>query len=323
MKSKFSLSWGDSACVREVFLKYCNLIHHVNQTNSGYRFGKNCKNLEDKTRILSKELLGINHKYIVITNGAMQGLDASLSYYKSLDFWDVLTRDFCFPYYPKIIAKNKLFQILLDDIGSPTLKTIELNDSPSNPEARIGNVSDCPEKVIWDAVYNNPVYKYIITPPIYHNLAIGSFGKLFGLPGLRVGWVATNDKKIADYVRKHVEITTCGVSSASQLIIEKILEKPSWLPMFFKEAKAAIDANKTEFLKVKHLFEGQIPGDDGMFFFPEVNSKALKVLSKTGIEFTPGEACGDVSGSHIRLNMAQTNEISRQAVKAILKADRI
>ena len=323
VKKTYFLDWGDPACVREVFLRWCNLSHQVIQENGGYRFGEDCKNLEDKVRNLSHELLGVRHKYIEITNGAMQGLDASLSYYKDLDFYNVLTRDYHFPHYPKIIKKNNLFKIINENIGYSRDKTVELNDSPSNPEAIIGDVSDCPEKVIWDAVYNNPIYKIFTLPPIKHNVALGSFGKLFGLPGLRIGWIGTDDKSIYEYISNYVEITTCGVSAPSQIMIERILTNPSWLPLFFKEAAGSIDINKTEFLKVKHIFDGQTPPQEGMFFFPKIDPKGLKILSKAGVQFTPGEACGDTSGTHIRLNMAQTNEIIHQAVKAILKADKI
>lgn len=338
VKQQYLLGWGDPACVREVFLRWCKLDYSVDQTNGGYRFGEKCKTLEDRVRNLSEELLGVRHKYIVITNGAMQGLDAALSFFKNVPFeaypgcssayigkcHSVITRKFYFPHYPKIIKMNGLRQLKFPFAGGIDHgSAVDLNDNPSNPEAKIGDVSDYPyEKVIWDAVYNNPVYKSLYTPPIKHNVAIGSFGKLFGLPGLRIGWAATDDEKIANYVRNHVEVTTCGVSSASQIMIENILEKSSWLPLFFKEAKAAIDSNKTEFLKIKHLFDGQVPGEDGMFFFPEVGSKTLDMLSKAGVEFTPGEVCGDASGSRIRLNMAQTNDIVRLAVKAILRVDK-
>ena len=142
------------------------------------------------------------------------------------------------------------------------------------------------------------------------------------MPGLRIGWVGTNDPKIAKYITNHIEITTCGVSAPSQIMVEQILTNSSWLPMFFNEAAESIDRNKTEFVKVRHIFDGQIPPQEGMFFFPEVDPKALKILSKAGIKYTPGEVCGDTSGSRIRLNMAQTNEVVRQAVQSILKVDR-
>ncbi len=337
VKQLYPMSWGDPACVREVFLRWCSLKYSIDQENGGYRFGPKCKSLEDKVRNLSKELLGIQHKYIIVTNGAIQGLDAALSFFKNIPYEAypgcpehsilkcefAITRRLYFPHYPKIIEKNGLKHIKwMTAYAAAHGECTEIADSPSNPEAIIGDVSDLPEKVIWDAVYNNPVYKNLITPPITHNLAIGSFGKLFGLPGLRIGWVGTNDKNIYEYISNHIEITTCGVSTPSQIMIEEILTKPSWMPMFFQQAKEAINSNKTEILKVKHLFEGQIPGEDGMFFFPEVDPKALKILSKAGIQFTPGKVCGDSSGSHIRLNMAQTNEITNWAVKAILKADK-
>ena len=325
MKSKFDLSWGDPACVREIFLKYCNINYNIDQANGRYRFGDQCVSLENKTRILSKELLGVEHKYIIITNGAIQGLDASLSYYKDLGFYNAITRGLYFPYYPKIIEKHDLLHIKNQKITWPRDKTVEINDSPSNPEAIIGDLSapsSVEKSIIWDAVYNNPIYKIFTLPPIKHNIALGSFGKLFGLPGLRIGWVGTNDPKIAKYITNHIEITTCGVSAPSQIMVEQILTNSSWLPMFFNEAAESIDRNKTEFVKVRHIFDGQIPPQEGMFFFPEVDPKALKILSKAGIKYTPGEVCGDTSGSRIRLNMAQTNEVVRQAVQSILKVDR-
>lgn len=338
MKSLFELSWGDPACVREEFLKWCSVNYNINQSSGRYRCGEQSKNLEDKTRILSEELLGINHKYIVITNGAMQGLDAGLSFFKNIPYEAypgcsdccilkcdyAMTRHFYFPYYSKIIKKNGLSHLTFPSAGGMAHgDCVEVNDSPSNPQGLMGDVSDLPEKVIWDAVYNNPIYKGFITPPIHHNLAIGSFGKLFGLPGLRIGWVGTNDKRIYEYISNHVETTTCGVSAPSQIMIEEILEKQSWMPLFFKQARAAIDSNKTEMLKIKHIFDGQVPEPDGMFFFTQVDSKALKILSKAGIKFTPGDICGDNSGAYIRLNMAQTNAITSSAIKSILKADKI
>ncbi len=330
------LGWGDPACVREAFFNICHLSHNCNLDTGGYISNERSINLQNYIREIGEENLGIRHKYIIITNGAMQGIDAALSFFKNIPYEAypgcgipnvcdyVETRPFYFPHYPKIIKKNNLIHHRFPtETGQAHGQSVELNDNPSNPQAYMGDVSGMPEKVIWDAVYNNPIYKSMIIPPIHHNLAICSFGKLFGLSGLRLGWVGTNDKKIADYISNHVEITTCGVSAPSQIMMEEILnDSHIWRNIFYKRAKAAIDSNKTDFLKIKHLFDGQIPGDDGMFFFPRIDPKALKILSKAGIQYTPGSACGDRSEKHIRLNMAQRNKITNEAIKAILKADK-
>jgi len=320
MNSKFDLGWGDPACVREAFLSFNKLNHVIEQNNGGYRFGAQCHNLEKQIQLLSCNLLGIQHKHIILVNGAMQGLDASLSFCKNkLQMTKCLTNEKHFPHYPGVIKKNGLFHAKFTSSG---IRTVHLIDSPSNPDGKIYTGDSFADFIIWDAVYNNPIYKAIATPPIKHDIAIGSFGKLFGLPGLRIGWVATNSEEAAKYIRNHIEITTCGVSSPAQIMIEEILEHPYWVSSFLNKAASYINSNKTEFLKVKHIFDGQTPDINGMFFFPEIDPKALEILSKAGVEFTPGEACGDASGSHIRLNMAQTNEIISAAVKAILKADR-
>ena len=244
----YNLGWGDPVVIRQA------LLCHVNPINiKDNAFSYSCighpeeKQLIQSTKTLSKFLFGKKYNHVILTSGATQAINALLSYYKDVKkITNIETHDYYFPLYPMICK-----QLGLKHNGnSPAKKTIKLIDSPNNPTGTILNNKDDKE-AIWDAVYANDSYcRYRFN--IYSDSVIGSFGKLFGLPGYRLGWICTNNDVMAEYLRNFLFINTCNVPMVSIQQINYVLKRyieEQWSDDFHNLARTYIDNNKTEIEK--------------------------------------------------------------------------
>ncbi len=319
--SKYPLCWGDPVVVRQALFNFFTPNVKIDTYNSGYECGKTTAQLERLTKILSERVLGVKHDFLVLTTGAMQALDVLFKAYKIQGRNNVMTFDTYFLFYPKVAKMN---DVEFNGLRKSADNVIFLADSPSNPEGLTREF--CADQgCIWDAVYNNPIYKSTITSPPIHEVAVGSFGKLFGLSGLRVGWIATNNYELAKQVKDLVDYSTCGVPTPSQSILIQILYRYLYTGEIGKSfetlARQKIDNNKDEISKISHIFDGQDLPVNGMFYFPKATDKARKILKKADVGFVEGKFCGDEDS--IRLNLAQSNDLTQKAVASVLKEDKI
>jgi hypothetical protein len=92
------------------------------------------------------------------------------------------------------------------------------------------------------------------------------------------------------------------------------------LNLFFGSAKELIDNNKNEMSKLNYLFGNQNIPEIGMFALFEIDKKLVKLLDKANVKFMEGKKCGDTRES-ARFNLANSNQSTKEMVKAILKAD--
>lgn len=170
---------------------------------------------------------------VVVTSGGKQALDSALralhAFGSERIYYDV-------PYYPA----NPGF------ISSAGLLGVEksqadcfLITSPNNPDGK--NYSNIEllnfaamKPTIHDAAYYTDIYLPDNQIPIdIGDMQVFSISKMYGLSGLRVGYVVVHNDKYYDCIRDHIETTTAGVSTVSQDIVKNV-------ELFFKERPEAL-----------------------------------------------------------------------------------
>jgi aspartate/methionine/tyrosine aminotransferase len=200
--------------------------------------------------------------------------------------------------------------------------------SPNNPDGRTAAATDTCD--VWDGAYAHSVYgwqKLSHTPN--YVVAIGSAAKLLGLSGLRVGWLATKDKDLAQAARTYVELTTSGVSLASQQLVAQAMtwHTSDWLAKReFELARRDMLANGDAFRYYVSPSCDDVRGvpatGKGMFAYfkvkPDVDFES--VLKKARVALVSGEACGERELGWYRMNMGHNLKYTEAALIAIKEA---
>lgn len=321
-------AWGDTRGIREIMSK---MMYAEGITNSvpwhafGYPPHEGESKLIQYTRSLIENLTGHRYKHILITNGATHALNAYIGAIKDNFVTTLNTHKLYFIFYPGI-AKNHILNHDTTDHLYSREDTVTIVDSPSNPEGKL-YINGPKENVIWDAAYYTPAYcgqgkkdslECIQMIPNHMAMA-GSFNKLTGINGLRVGWLATDDDYTYHAALQYIEHDICGVSYPSQYMALQIIKYVD-LNRFYSDSKDLIDNNKTEMTKLGYLFGNQDIPNVGMFALLEADKKLKKLLEKASVNVMDGALCGDERQS-VRFNLANGNQATSDMVKAILKAD--
>lgn len=331
MKYKHDFSFGDTRGIRDIMLKHsCHLFSDfsLNLQNCGYPPHEGNGYLIDQIKILIKDLTGKDYKYVIVTNGATNGLNAYLYAKKTPLTTDLITNKLYFMFYPGIARNAGLTHIPSNEKYTPNDYSLRIIDSPSNPLGILCK-SNASRNVVWDAAYFTPTYcgfrgdssrgnMPYITPK--HDAMVGSLSKLTGLNGLRVGWLATNNRNIADKALEYVTHDLCGVSYPSQIIAENILDCVS-LDAFYIESKKMLDDNKDQMSRLNHIFNNQEIPKIGMFALFEVDSSIKRLLNKASVKTMPGSSIGDTRDS-MRFNLGNSTIATKSMVDDILKADK-
>lgn len=326
---KYDLAWGNSVAVREAFLKTYNQIPLIFSAGSMMRFDypTHCGDpkLVEMTRAVIKRQVKQEYKHVFIVNGATGGCVIALRAFKQQGFTMCMTRKA--PYYvryPKMIEATGLKHISDKKDGWEDCLEVHLVDMPSNP---LGLMTDIyPEyhesPVILDAVYLNNVYMNPIqVTTIPHDVMVGSYSKLLGINGIRLGWLATNDDLLAARFTELITSEYCGLSTASQEIIKSALTDLRW-DMFESYARFKMDINREAWSKLEKFFGDKPVSNNGMFYYAPMDQKCQDLLTKAGVNWTKGSAMG-TDDSFGRINLGQDNKTVGDAVKAILAEDKI
>jgi len=314
---KFDLGFGRADCVRDALVSEGLMPSKVNQHKLDYPTDDVIEELVDLTKQLCITLYGNSLDRVCIVNGAMNGLDL-LTRVTNPDM--IFINHNHFAYYESLGDRSLIRKCDFTNTSpiSTNLCDLTIVDSPNNPTGKFLQPNILGRGTIaWDAVYHNPVYCNVFNPHKGSDFTIGSFGKLFGISGIRLGFVATNHQTIADSIDEMVEKNQCGLNSVSIDIATAILKQD--LSHFYTKARYNIDSNRSEFAKLSYLL-GELPATNGMFYYPKVDGKIRKLLNKSNILFIEGEHTGDPS--RIRLNMCADREMTKKAIKNILKNDR-
>jgi aspartate/methionine/tyrosine aminotransferase len=314
----FNLGWGEPVCVREALDDlYLVKTPTTRLKNMAY------PDYHGQPALIQHLKTMLGYKYIIVTNGTTSSINIVLRALARYEGRSVcVTEKPHFPFYPDIIQKcgyTHKTGILTDNTVSS--QKLILADIPSNPWGKLYNVDNSHNNVIWDSVYANKVYMNTKIPfAVSNRVNVGSFSKMLGLTGVRIGWIATNDA--ADYQMFDAEnlYETCGISIPSQDLITDILNTVD-IARFYTNAQGRVNMNREEFQKLSKFFDGQEIPVNGMFYPVWVNSSAIKIIARADVQYITLDHSGE--STLIRFNLAQNNEITRAAVKAIKTADRI
>lgn len=257
---------------------------------------------------------------IVICNGAKQALAAGMYSFKKSGLATIYYEK---PYYPANPSLTESIGLTWCDKGSASSFLIT---SPNNPCGK--NYSNL-DLIGWR--YNGPMihdaayYTDIYLPDDQMTLPLGdiqvfSMSKMYGLSGLRIGYAVCHNEKYYKDVVNYMEMTTAGVSTASQDIARNIemffRDNPASYKAFVDEARASIALARKELEKLDPEVLELMPCQSNSMFGwfkrgPKLNNKVAKVHILDGSLFgAPGM---------MRMNIAHPPEVIREAVARLNK----
>lgn len=324
-KKTLKFSWGDTSGLREKILSVFPYLKYEFQPigDYGYPPYDGVPELVGRLHSLTKMLTGKKYKYICVTAGCTHAVNASINALANSATDSVNTRELYYPRYPNMIALTPYVHQKWSDFH--TKNCIAIVDSPSNPLGLIGmdkTIALNTDKIIWDAAYHSPTYGMLYNVSnVDHKVFCGSLSKLTGINGIRLGWTATDDESIHNQVENYVKNSICGVSYPSQKMAVHILNDKSKLMEYFFISRKMIDMNREEVLRLKHIFGQNQISPYGMFAFFKTDDKMEEIFKKAKVEFTSGKECG-ADYQAVRINLANSNEVTKEMVERILNADR-
>ena len=331
MDKRFDLGWGNSVAVRSAFLETCTgrpLIFSMKDLEGmNYPPHEGDADLINLTRRVIERQVGPTFNHILLTNGATGGVTIALRAFKKRGYNTAFTRSApYFPLYPMQIRSAGLIHKTEGDDRLEGDKTVGLIDSPTNPHGVIvteHGIFSMP--VIWDAVYHNRVYTNGNYKPMSCDVITGSYSKLLGVNGLRTGWVATNDGLLYERMKELVTAEYSGLSSASTSILLELIgqfKDHRWWEEFESKARFSLDYNRGEWSKLGAYFGGVSASPIGMFYYSYMDRACKRLMAKSGITWTTGSSLGSTD-EYGRFNLGQDCRLIRNAVREVLKNDRI
>jgi aspartate/methionine/tyrosine aminotransferase len=322
------LTWGQSVCVRDAFtetLSGAPVIFGLKELSEmGYPKHEGNEELIEITRKVIERQTGNNYKHILLTNGATGGVTIALRTYRQMGKDAVFTRTPpYFAIYPAMIEAAGFTKHVTEGGFRPQGDNpVAVIDSPSNPQGLFLHGRVFSDPVIWDAVYHSRVYAEPISlEHTGHDVMVGSYSKLLGINGIRVGWIAMDDEWLYNRMAKLVTAEYCGLSHPSSYILLELLNKFYW-DQFEMNARYKLNYNREEWSKLEKYFEGHPVSPVGMFYYANMDKSCKKLMEKAGILYMSGTSLG-TDDNHGRFNLGQDNKLIKNAVKSILKADKI
>ncbi|MBC7878595.1 MAG: aminotransferase class I/II-fold pyridoxal phosphate-dependent enzyme [Anaerolineales bacterium] len=206
-----------------------------------------------------------------------------------------------------------------------TTKAVIIN-TPHNPTGYLMSRADFDElnkfvqekKLILfsDEVYRESEYDPATRLPAAcdygeHAVSLGVTSKTYGLAGLRIGWIATKNKKIYENMAALKDYTTICNSAPSEFLAEVAMRHRVKLAernlTIIKHNLAVID---DLFTRYSHLFSWKHP-QAGSMGFPkllkgDVEDFCDKLVKKAGVLLLPGTMYDD-SRNHFRLGLGRKN----------------
>lgn len=324
---KFDLTWGESVVVRQRFLEQADdanvKFSYRDLASMDYTPFNGDQELINETAKVIFRQTGQTYKHVFLTNGASGGCAIALRAFLRLDVKEGFTYPGpFFALYPAMMRaaglKHSTYEPETDS------NSVFLLDSPSNP---LGLHLEAPNEakyVIWDAVYHNRVYSKLAIDGPRHDVVVGSYSKLTGINGIRLGWIATNDDILALIIQDLLAPEYCGLSKPSMEIMLQLLQQYddyTWT-MFEQQANYSLDCNREQWAKLEKYFGGTPVPVNGMFYYGQMDEAAKKLFEKAGIGWQSGLKCGD-SDDFGRFNLGQDALLIKEAVKSVLKIDKI
>lgn len=255
-------------------------------------------------------------KHVVITNGGKQAIAAALYAFKSVykhssafhsvPFW---------PSYPTLIKAAGL------DMAEDSLRISTLVNNPNGAIA--DDICD-----ILDCAYAHWVYGWQDEWP-EHKVSVWSTAKMFGTAGIRLGWLITDDKKIAEQAELYQEITTSGVSVLTQRYGARMLkyqrEHKDIVDASYETARDILIKNGDLFNQVMGPYCSVIQGvpldGRGMFAWFRVeqdhHERFIAAINKLNIKLIRGESCGMIEKDWYRMSMGHRTNFTQEALEKL------
>ena len=249
------VSVGEPHVVREILLKHFSMDSYPQDHPTHVWEYPDPKGYQPLVSLLEEK-----HGHpVIITNGAKQALGACFYALKKMG---KQTLGMLEPYWaliPPLVEMHGL---------TPALGKHPYNvDSflvlaPNNPDGQFPYL-ECLEEVcqnknvplIHDAAYYTHVYlPTSVELKVYGDAQIFSISKMFGLSGLRLGYVVCPNPEFYRLIQEYMEAMTVGVSITSQIfladLLQRMIKNPDALTQFEDESANALFAAKGAMLKV-------------------------------------------------------------------------
>lgn len=269
------------------------------------------------------------YKYVIITNGAKQAISASFSAVKAQGYDSVYIPVPYWVSFPTLALKEDLTVVHSNTLVDE--QTAILLTLPNNPDGNMieqkeldaFNV-DCQADnlpLIHDGAYNSKIY----LPTMFGlenscSMYIHSYSKSLGLSGLRIGYLATNNATYAELVSEYMEVTTTGVSSASQQIvlnIEEIFQKnPKIYDDFVTLCQQDFAANRKKLKELPvDIVDTKFISPNGMFAFLPKGPKCDHAFSSAKVKILDGSLFGKLG--YVRISLGLVPEEFKKAVDKV------
>lgn len=251
---------------------------------------------------------------VVVTIGAKHGIFAALHALRQTGVRSVAYRT---PYWSS-------FPFMIESMGLKSVTNTNKNyiaDSylfvmPNNPDGFIVHENtklDIPVPIIHDAAYYTESYlpeNYKFGP--IGDMQVFSASKMYGLSGLRLGWVVCHNRDFYKSLTAYVEASTAGVSTVSQRVLMSIIqaenEQPRLRRWFSEQMREHLTWAQHELRRLDpKVLEPQ--SLDGMFGWCQ---KGECFSSESKVHVMDGSHFGD--RSMVRLNLAVPKEILSEAI---------
>jgi len=189
----------------------------------------------------------------------------------------------------------------------PDTRIISIN-FPHNPTGKIlerdrfdALVTLCRRHGIW--LFSDEVYRLIERDPALRlplaadayerGVSLGVISKAYGLPGLRVGWIACRDRGLLDaLVRTKHYLSICNSAPSERLALMALRCAEPILARTRAIAATGLAATQAFLAEYPHLFESYLP-DGGVVFYPryigpgDVEGFAERLVREAGIIILP------------------------------------
>lgn len=255
---------------------------------------------------------------VVVTSGGKQALDSAL---RALYICGGRHIYYDVPYYPANPGFIKSAGLLGVEESQADCFLIT---SPNNPDGKnytnveLLNFASM-KPTIHDAAYYTDIYLPDGQIPIdIGDMQVFSISKMYGLSGLRVGYVVVHNNIYYDHVRNYIETSTAGVSTASQDIVRNVemffKQNPAALTAFQREARSAIALSRSALNNLDPEVLELVESDANSMFAwfkagPLLDAKSAKVYVLDGNLFgKPGM---------IRMNIALPFDLVKEAVERL------
>lgn len=315
------LSFGEPKIIREALMRQIDGKIDMPSTKdlAGWEY-QLASGKPDLASLLEKKY---NAK-VVVCNGAKQALSAAF-YAMRKNGTDYIVYDK--PYYPatpSLISLSGLVGLLPDEVDHdfwPASNVVRLLTSPNNPDGdNLSNIEliehQSQGQVIHDAAYYTDIYLPDNQIPIpIGNIQIYSVSKMYGLSGIRIGYAVCHKESLYNDVAEYIELTSAGVSAASQDIIRNVeqffMDNPEKLSAFHNDARSILKKNRALLTLLDQNVLMPMPCKSNSMFAwfkkgPKFDQSKVKVYMLDGVIF------GDQD--MVRMNIAVPHEVLKEAI---------